>query len=406
MVQRLSYFLILILIIRPLIDILVGSSNALLASLPRVWGGLYILLLFLYLLLYRFRVFDLKISRLSGIFILASIPSIFFTQDLAYGFLMYSKVLSWSLSFIVFFHMFRFSSVREYFIRLIPYLSYFYLGIYVLGLVLYFGFGIQIQDENRLYGYGKVQGGFRSFFESVHGLAFQLLFVVFFEKQRGHDKRKGNVSSNTVSLISSVLILTTLVRSAILGLLVYWFGNLRKYKLTFALLGLVIWGLSSAIDTSAIIEDRIYEDVNLYRQDSKEAYYSLGSGRVGMWAACLLYFGDQNWINKMIGAGLDADRIATEKYYYNRAAHNDFIYVLLSMGIVAFILFNLMMIELYKKVFNGMVKRASNSYIFWSIMILMNFQSITVSLSMIFFAVLSAHIFWKNAMQNEVKHIA
>jgi hypothetical protein len=396
------------LIIRPLVDILVGSNNFFLAALPRAWGGLYILLLLLYLVLYRFRVFDLKIARLSGIFILASIPSIFFTQDLAYGVLMYSKVLSWSLSFIVFFHMFRFIQFRNRFIKLIPYLSYFYIGIYLLGLILYFGFGIMIQDEDRLYGYGKMQGGFRSFFESVHGLAFQLLFVIFFEKQREDVKNKVGFSGAAISLFSSVLILTTLVRSAILGLLVYWFGNLRKYKLTLVLLGLVVWGLSSVIDTSEIIEDRVYEDVNLYQQDTKEAYYSIGSGRVGMWAACLLYFGDQNWINKMIGAGLDADRIATEKYYYNRAAHNDFIYVLLSMGIVSVILFSLMLHDLYKTVYqrrarNSRLKGSSNTYIFWSIMILMNLQSITISLSMIFFAVLSALLFWRNLADNEAK---
>lgn len=391
-------------LIKPLLDTTVHITVFGMLNPPRIWGGLFILLCLLYIVQSKFRFDQTKfIFYMAGFILFATIP-VFLSQDLLYGMLRHTKILVWCLGIFVFYDMFRAVEVREKYMSYIPMISFFLIGAFVLGYILYNYFGIQIRPDGDVYSYERQNAGFKSFFDSSTSLAYSCFFMIIALNIRFVFDNMPRSVFVIISLLLVFLILISLNRTAILGTLVFYvllYQN-KKLLLIFMLTAIVAFVAYSAGDD--VLQHRVYREFDTITDaESQEDFYDLGSGRVGFAVSSLTYFWESHPLYKFLGLGLDADTLATEKFYHKRAAHNDFVQVLVNYGLICFVFFLLFLTALKRQVYSidfvlirqGISVRNLLRAAFWSVVSLMFFQDISNYPSMLFFVANGMYLYWQ-----------
>jgi hypothetical protein len=329
------------IIIRPVVDGAVGIDIFPGFNVPRLWAVLFLLFCGVYLVSRSIIISPSRLTIYLTTFLVLGAVSNAFSDDYILGLSRYLKILTWSVALLVFTDLFRFDYFRRSFPNDLVKLSIVFLVSYLGSFVLSYYFGIQITDKESLYRYEDSRGliSFSGFYSSPTAVGFTALFLFYSWTFVSMTRRTGYFRS-MLQMILLLIAFLSLSRAVILAGFVFAIIQYRK-RIGLGAVYLISLGLLSLLVLDeAIIEDRIMEDIELSQNASGiDDIMMLGSGRVGMVYYSIVYYLESIWPNILFGLGMDGDFRGTEKYFYRRGAHNDFVMYLVNMGLLGLAFF-------------------------------------------------------------------
>lgn len=421
-IQKLIFALI---ILRPLMDILVAvdiNFMGITINIAQIWGIAFIFISLSYIFLHKINIVKTKMHRsLLFLFIISLFPLFFYSESISYGFIKLSKWAVWILGFSVFYDLFRDKENVHKFSTIITNMVWFVILLYYLSFFIsrYLGYNIFLESELAGYSYTKYKLGFKGIFYGAHSLSFLAIFLIIliFIKCYFLDLHFTRTSMIQIVLLM-IIVFSVLVRTGILCLLVllfFLFKENRKYAFIMALAILLFAKYYNAED---IVQRRLLREY--YRAQSTGTQLdtnALGSGRVGMARAVLRYYSEQNLLKKLLGSGFDADLVATETYFVRRGSHNDFLDFLLNTGLVSLIIYLAFLVRLIRTInyYSRKLDKKRKNFIYGiygSMLILMIFQGISMTIHMFYFILMNVFLVWSlyyfqngNIKNNEEKII-
>ncbi len=404
----------ILILVRPAMDILVGFNLFNIGNINinfgELWGGLYIISSIIFIISKRnfFKGNNYNIIFLF-FFLSILINLVFFTEDLSLGISKFLKWTVWILSFYIIDYIFK---NRRFFIKYEKYidkLSFFLIFFYVVSFILFKFFNINFQKYGfEVYAYSGKQLGFKGIFYGTHSLSFLSLFVLFQLIIKKGVKQNYNYKEIIKIVLLILIIISALTRTGILALLFFIMVIIRKNKALFviSIISIIIFYFYEF--NERLIQDRFLKDYYAYQYKTKNPN-ALGSGRIGMWVSIIKYFNENHFFYKMVGSGLDADFRATKKYFLARGSHNDFLELLLNNGMLILLIYCIFLYKIFKEFFNNIKIKKFKNYnnvlngMFLSMLILMFFQGLTMSIFMFYFILIIIYIKNKNnyLLQNE-----
>lgn len=406
-----SKFILFLIVIRPIMDILVGFTVFRIGEFDlnfgELWGIAFIATSLSYLLGNKINLVETLLHKLLILLLIVSLLSLFFfTDNLFYGLTKYSKWLTWVLGFFVLFDAFKNSKNFYSFDKKINLMAYFVISAYLLGIFLQVILKINLTSflGYDVYGYSSVEAGlgFTSFFYSTHTISFLSLFLIVLVFLRNSDKQRFEKKDLFIFIGLVFVNISVLARTGILALIVFLLLIVKNNKRQFILLFLLFISLSILFISKDIIENRFLYDFNRYETGSI-TLEGLGSGRIGMWMAVIKYYMNQDLVHQLFGSGFDADLRATALFWVRRGAHNDFLDLMLGAGIISLFTYSFLLIRINKIFkFNRhkhslRIKRTTDLFhaFFWSSIILMFFQGLTMTTLMFYYILIVIYSYWK-----------
>lgn len=201
-------------------------------------------------------------------------------------------------------------------------------------------------------------------FSGSHTLAYAMLFFSFLYCILNHAYRFKNSIQRFVLgffLILSVYgLYQSHTRTALIGFVIFWFiylfGNKRKL-----FYGAIILSILSGI----IFHNQIYR---LIFKKEQIDLNTATSGRISLWAGNIQEFIDSNLLQQLFGRGIGHE--------HRIAFHNDYIALLMSLGIIGLILYLILLFCLLWDIY--LCKDKGTKYLFGAVLIsvvVMNFGS-------------------------------
>lgn len=177
------------------------------------------------------------------------------------------------------------------------------------------------------------QPNFKANLYHPHNLAYLLLALFLLN---GILNRRTPILMYVLHFVMVALCFVTGVRTIVivlLGLMLLEFFNNRHYSLMVALCIAAVLAFSmSGIDPT---------DLMIFKKNQQSLRYSdISSGRFDFWAADLAYYFDGSVIQKLLGFGSGLTRVLHRKLFkLDIWSHNDLIHVLVSYGLLGFMLY-------------------------------------------------------------------
>ncbi|NOZ67819.1 MAG: hypothetical protein GXP46_00895 [Deferribacteres bacterium] len=357
---KLEYAFYFIVVTRSLVDAYsdVGVGSV---SLPIMVGGLISLLFVSYFAVCQYNVFNLRVNRIYGAFLLLCIPAVFFThKGLVYGagfwFRLFTGFVVLNLTVLVVLS--AGEDVYKKRIRLIswsvllslipPYGAFLYnfiTGAYYLGAgyVRYSKFG----GEMNLFSYYL-----------MGALPFCLFFYSLTEKR----PRKFLWLIFFAAYFYTIYInYTRNVWIGVFFLILTWTILKRYFVVTYAIIGFVT--LMFVLDPT--VQDRL-KDIFIILTSNKgffELDPHLLSQRILIWQKNLRYFiNESTFIEKLLGNGFDIRDILGATRTGRRAIeHNNYLVLLMSTGIMGVSFYMLYILRLFRESFS-LLRKTRESY--------------------------------------------
>jgi len=391
-------------IVRPIVDMLVNVNISPSVNMGQLWGVLIIILSILYILQRGSLLMKSSLHIPLLILFLFFLVAFMSGEDKLLCLSILLKYISWSLSFVVLFDIF---SRQEYFLlfeRNLPRMGWTVVIIYFAVIAISYQLGGHVVSNmlgHNIYNY-RQETLFKGPFPHAHAASFvSFCFVVFiFLRKRDYAWR---ISDALLVGGFAAIILLTMTRSGMLAALLFFLLTLRKNKLVVLACSVLLIYLTVSFVGGDVFGVRLFKEYDLI-SSGKRGYESLGSGRLGMWKAVLTFFSDQHALNMLFGSGLDADMVATKMYFYERGAHNDFLYLMVATGFLSLLLF-IFILHLIMKLFWAIRDNTATIFnaFFWSALLFMMTQGLVQSLGMFYFMVIVAYSYYATQFDNTVE---
>lgn len=232
------------------------------------------------------------------------------------------------------------------------------LAIYILLSTLPFLLGLiePLKSGYDLSRYGLDAFGFIGIFQKPHSaaitLAFAIVIVLFFLKFE--QKKVFKLFLFLLILIGLYALLKTYVRTGFLLVFIgFYISYMSKkpflyYVKLFPVLLILIFGLYTYYQNSEVMQMR-FEEKTVYRTSNDVTFENFGSGRL-----LIGYFAITNWLNGgetsiLIGLGPELAKEKMKDTLGMRLfAHNGYIEILQTQGLIGIVFFILFMMFLYK----------------------------------------------------------
>lgn len=314
------------------------------------------------------------------------------------------KYISWALSFIVLFDIFSKKKYFLFFERNLPRIGWSVLIIYIAVIALSYQVGGDVVSNmlgHNIYNY-RQETSFKGPFPHAHAasfVSFCLMVLIFLRKR---DYAWSKIDALLVVGLAAIILLT-MTRAGMLAALLFFLLTFRNNKMLVLICTVLLIYLAVSFVGVEVLDNRLFKEYDLI-SSGKTGYESMGSGRLGMWSAVLTYFSEQHALIMLFGAGLDADMVATSMYFYERGAHNDFLYLMVSTGFLSLLLF-IFVLYLIMKSFRGIRNKTVTIFnaFFWSALVFMMTQGLVQSLGMFYFMVIVAYSYYVNKFYNTIE---
>jgi len=296
---------------------------------------------------------NLKKIPLSGawfLFLGLSLISIFYSLNKMDSVRMFLKLLDFYFIYsLAYFYFTKYKSKKNYFLVAV-------MVAYILPVILGF---YQIITKNGFIGpegFNRIYGSFSHPNIFSFNLFFLfLILVLFYFKPLGKKFKKWNL----LALIGvGILIIYTLTRSTwiatvILLICLMWIYYSKKIPLYLFILSLVIF-VSFILVNYTSVKYFNWNNINIIcRAISPNDYMSSWDWRISTWTQMTKYIYD----SPLIGYGLDTYRFLREKQAYSPYetsyyAHNDYLKILIELGILGLLLYLNLIFQTLKKIFD------------------------------------------------------
>lgn len=150
----------------------------------------------------------------------------------------------------------------------------------------------------------------------------------------------------------------TFLVSAVVFWAVYFIYVLKSKKMKILAFPVMVAVALIAIMNSGLMEKFVATSSNQYI--SEDALTAMSSGRLEFWQIDLEAFAALDWICKIVGKGFDyVYEVNATQYGLRIWAHNDIINILLSAGVIGFLVYTFVFVEVRKWMKESVSKRSS-----------------------------------------------
>lgn len=366
--KRVEYAFCFLLIIRSVLDLFLYKYGFGGLSISQIVGGLFSVLVMIYFVVNRFKVFALGINKIFGVFMLFSFFPVFLNNDFVYGF---GYWLRWLQGFLVFnltiiilinagaeeykkkFNIICWSVILS---MVLPYVLFLY--NYIEGITIVF------KGTVRYFTYGSRENEFSYYLLAI----FPYCLFLYSVADRGF-KRIGWLTFLPIMMWTIYVNNTRTVWIGVSVILLLWAFFKKQYKIVFSVCllatGLVLFNpkVAHRLEDIPVVINLLNSDKGFF-----EWAPELMNRRIGLWQSNLHYFIDKSsYIEKLVGNGNENLRKGVVRVIQGGAIrgddeHNNYLILLMNTGIIGVCSYLIYLFKLFQESFK-LLKNTRDNYL-------------------------------------------